>query len=131
MGEAPPADAEPVVLVIDDEDVVREVASLLLESAGFRVVAAASGDEAVAAVAAEGEALDVVLLDVMLPDRDGPSIAAALRELRPGLPIVVSSGYDEQTVADRIGTIEDAGFIRKPYGASELVDAVSHAIARR
>jgi two-component system cell cycle sensor histidine kinase/response regulator CckA len=122
-----PVDSAPLVLVVDDEEVVRRVACLLLENAGFRVVTARSGAEAVAVVRAEAS-VDVVLLDVMLPDRGGGEIARDLRGLRPELPIVVSSGYDEGTVADRVGEIPGARFIRKPYAAAQLVETLSDAI---
>lgn len=119
---------EPLVLVVDDEDVVRTVAVLLLQHAGFRVVTAATAGEALAVAAAEEP--DAVLLDVMLPDRGGGTVATDLRQLQPDLPIIVSSGYDEQTVTQRIGQIPDAHFLRKPYAANDLVAVLDDALRR-
>jgi two-component system, cell cycle sensor histidine kinase and response regulator CckA len=121
------AQAEPLVLVVDDEAVVRDVTALLLENAGFRVVAAASGEEALALLERDGD-VEVALLDAMLPDHDGGEIAAALRRRRPGLPIVVASGYDEETVTRQVGQIPGARFLRKPYASSELVATLAAAI---
>jgi CheY-like chemotaxis protein len=118
----------PVVLVVDDEQVVRDVTSLLLEDAGFRVVTAETG--AAALVAAEGEpTLDVALIDVMLPDQSGGDVGRELRARRPDLPIVMASGYDELTAADRVGDLPGARYLRKPYAAAELADMLVAAIA--
>jgi CheY-like chemotaxis protein len=119
--------SQPAVLVVDDEEVVRRVASLLLECAGYRVVTAADADEALAVAALE--APDVVLLDVMLGGRTCAEVAVGLRELSPELPIVVSSGYDESTVIERVGEIRGSLFIRKPYAANDLVAMVAAALA--
>jgi CheY-like chemotaxis protein len=117
----------PVVLVVDDEQVVRDVTSLLLEDAGFRVVTAETG--AAALVAAEGEPmLDVALIDVMLPDQSGGDVGRELRARRPDLPIVMASGYDELTAADRVGDLPGARYIRKPYAAAELAELLVAAI---
>lgn len=117
-----------MVLVVDDEQVVRDVTSLLLEDVGFRVVTAETGAAALAA--AEREAtVDVALVDVMLPDQSGGDVARELRARRPDLPIVMASGYDETTAADRVGELPGARYLRKPYAAAELADALTAAIA--
>ena len=116
------------VLVVDDEETVRRVAALLLEAAGYTVLEAGSAGEALG-VAASGSAIDAVLLDVMLPDRSGAAVAADLRRLRPDVPIVVSSGYDDRTVAERVGPVERLSFLRKPYAADDLTAALAAAIA--
>lgn len=118
---------EPLVLVVDDEAVVRRVASLLLETAGFQVVTAADGGEAMGAAADHD--VDAVLLDVMLPGRGGGEVAADLRRVRPDLPIVVSSGHDDETMAAEVGPLANVRFVRKPYAADDLVDALTAAIA--
>jgi CheY-like chemotaxis protein len=123
MGQA----GSPVVLVVDDEQVVRDVTSLLLEDAGFGVVTAETGAAAVAAAESD-PAVDVALIDVMLPDRSGGDVARELRALRPGLPIVMASGYDETTAADRVGDLPGALYLRKPYPAAELVETLAAAI---
>jgi DNA-binding response OmpR family regulator len=74
------------------------------------------------------EAPDVVLLDVMLGGRNCADVAAGLRERSPGLPIVVSSGYDEETVIQRVGEISGSLFIRKPYRANDLVATIVAAL---
>ncbi|HEX7083546.1 MAG TPA: response regulator [Gaiellaceae bacterium] len=116
------------VLVVDDEEVVRHVAGLLLESAGYRVLTAGNADEA-RVLAASADELDAVLLDVMLPGEGSGAVAADLRRIRPGVPIVVSSGYDEVTVSERVGELADVQFLRKPYAADDLMAALAAAIA--
>jgi two-component system cell cycle sensor histidine kinase/response regulator CckA len=116
------------VLVVDDEETVRRVAALLLEAAGYTVLQAGSAVEALDLVASRST-IDAVLLDVVLPDRSGASVAADLRRLRPDMPIVVSSGYDDRTVAERVGPVERTTFLRKPYAADDLTAALAAAIA--
>jgi CheY-like chemotaxis protein len=115
------------VLVVDDEEAVRRVAALLLEAAGYTVLTAATADEALGLVR-EQPGIDAVLLDLMLPDRSGASVAADLRRLRPAVPIVVSSGYDDRTVAERVEGIAGVRFLRKPYAADDLMAALVDAL---
>jgi CheY-like chemotaxis protein len=115
------------VLVVDDEEAVRRVAALLLEAAGYTVLTAATADEAIG-LASSQSGIDAVLLDLMLPDRSGASVAADLRRLRPGVPIVVSSGYDDRTVAERVEGIAGVRFLRKPYAADDLMAALVDAL---
>jgi two-component system, cell cycle sensor histidine kinase and response regulator CckA len=115
------------VLVVDDEEAVRRVAALLLEAAGYTVLTAATADEAIV-LAESPSGIDAVLLDLMLPDRSGASVAADLRRLRPEVPIVVSSGYDDRTVAERVEGIAGVRFLRKPYAANDLMAALVAAL---
>jgi CheY-like chemotaxis protein len=121
-------EGSPVVLVVDDEEVVRDVTCLLLEDAGFEVLTAETAAAAVAAGAA-AERVDVVLVDVMLPDASGGDVARELRRQRPDLPVVLASGFDETTAAERVGDVPGARFLRKPYGSAELADELRAAIA--
>jgi CheY-like chemotaxis protein len=70
-----------------------------------------------------------VLLDVMLPGEGSGTVAADLRRIRPGVPIVVSSGYDEATVSEQMGQLADVQFLRKPYAADDLMAALAAATA--
>jgi CheY-like chemotaxis protein len=114
------------ILVVDDDDLQREVVADLLESEGYAVQVAATGAEAVAAARASRP--DVLVLDLLLPDTDGATVLAWLRD-DPGLRdmhVVVTTGVRSASVR-RLPGVDAALF--KPFGPRELlaaVDAVTH-----
>jgi CheY-like chemotaxis protein len=107
------------VLVVEDRTIVRELAHDILADAGFEVVSAGSGAEALAIAGAE--CFDLLLTDVVMPQMSGPELAVRLRGRQAGLPVLYMSGY--------IGDILDAGtlgepataFLCKPFASAELV----------
>lgn len=105
----------PRALLVDDEDDIRRVARMSLERVGgWTVVDAASADEAVAA--ARAGSFDAVLLDVMMPDVDGPSTLALLRPLLgPGVPVVFLTAKVQPADIARLCELGAAGVIAKPF----------------
>jgi two-component system NtrC family sensor kinase len=117
----------PRVLVCDDEETVREICARALRSAGYDMIATASGGEAIA-VARLGS-FDVALVDVRLPDFDGPEVIARLHERDVDLPCVVMSAYasfDDAVKCLHHGAVD---FVRKPFDLDTLVRAIDRAIA--
>lgn len=116
------------VLVADDDDTVRRVARRILERAGFRVLGAADGREAIEVFRDHAAEVTAVLLDVTMPHVDGVDAFAELRRIDPGVRVVLTSGYDETeaTAAFRDGGL--AGFVQKPYRPEDLVTRVLAAI---
>jgi signal transduction histidine kinase/ActR/RegA family two-component response regulator len=115
------------VLLADDEDRVRRTTRLLLESAGFIVVEARDGCEAVELFEADPDGFDVVLLDVTMPRLNGTDALARMREVEPELPAVVMSGYDQGRVDPASGT----AFVQKPFKIDRLIETMVEAIERR
>lgn len=119
------------VLVVDDEEAVREVACEFLGRAGFEVQGAGSGEEAVR-LAREREAeFDAVVLDLVMPGLSGEETFLALRQEYPELSVVLASGYDREQAAERFSARGVADFVRKPYEPAELVDSVRRALRKR
>jgi len=130
--------SEASLLVVDDEPNIRELLSASLRFAGFRVVSAATGAEALAAVARE--APDLVLLDVMLPDMDGFAVVRRLREesgafgrsaaARDHLPVLFLTARDG--VEDKVSGLTAGGddYVTKPFSLEELIARI-RAILRR
>ena len=121
-GEASPVAARDfrghgLVLVADDEPAVRAVARNILERAGFRVVTAADGREALELYKQHGREIRLVVLDMTMPHLDGEACFLALRELDPDAKIVMTSGYSEQEVVAHFVGKGLAGFVQKPYKA--------------
>jgi CheY-like chemotaxis protein len=118
---------EPVttVLVVDDDREVREVALAVLEMAGYRVLEAASGDDAHRLLRARPDLrIDVLFTDVVMPGLlDGVDLANAARSLRPGLPVLYASGFANLVRANRDKELRGP-VLRKPYRPAELCRAV-------
>ncbi len=113
------------VLVVDDEEVVRETAKRALERTGYEVVSACDGDEAIQALSADPCGFDLVLLDMMMPHLSGGDALPRIREVCPGLPVIATSGYNEAEALKRFGNTVD-GFIQKPYTVAQLARMVDH-----
>jgi len=125
MGKAPSvasATRHPggLLLVVDDDDLVREVVATVLRSEGFEVRTAGSGAAALEAI--RSEAFHLVLMDVQMPGMDGWTALATLRERGCDTPVVMMSGYATEAEALHRGA---AGFLSKPFDHARLVEAVS------
>jgi CheY-like chemotaxis protein len=101
--EAPVARANPgeVVLVVEDEEAVRNMTARLLENEGYRVLVSGNGREALESIQRGMARLDLVITDVAMPDMNGHELAAHLRRLRPGLPVLFMSGYTDDEMVRR------------------------------
>ena len=114
------------ILVVEDEDGVRELASEFLKSAGYTVLAASDGQQALAIVKA-GNRVDVVLTDVVMPKMRGPELAKQLAALQSGAKIIYMSGYLEYNSGS--GEFrEDGFFLQKPFTRNSLVQKVTEAL---
>jgi PAS domain S-box-containing protein len=120
------------VLLADDEDLVREVLAEHLEDAGYSVLAAPNGTEALALLAA-GEAVDILVTDLAMPGLDGLAVIRAAQERRPGLPAVLLTGYAGDGAALAVGGAVTGRFslLRKPVSGDHLVDRVRALLAGR
>ncbi|HEX4737603.1 MAG TPA: PAS domain S-box protein [Allosphingosinicella sp.] len=122
--EAPAARAGATILVVEDNDHVRDFAMSLLDELGYRVLAAESAEEALVLIE-RGEPIDVVFTDVVMPGLNGVDLAKIAREKRPDLPVLLASGYSEEIVA---GAGASFDFLRKPYDAGSLDEAIRNAL---
>jgi CheY-like chemotaxis protein len=116
------------LLLIDDEDVVREVLAELLELQGFEVVAAHDGEGGLALFGERGEGFDLVLLDLSMPGLGGEATWARLVERRPDIPVILSSGHDRDEALRRFGGRLPTGFIQKPYRPAQLVAEIRRCV---
>lgn len=106
---------EGLVLLVDDEESVRATGGRMLERLGFEVITAMHGQEAIPLAQSHIERLACIVMDLTMPHMDGDETSSALRKQFPRIPIVLSSGYSEQDLADRFADRGFAGFIQKPY----------------
>jgi signal transduction histidine kinase/CheY-like chemotaxis protein len=115
-------------LVVDDEPEVLETARLLLENLGLRVASARNGLEALAFMGSHGADIDLVLLDLTMPHMDGRQTLRALRRLRPGLPVILCSGYDPRQALPEHQNLEAPTFLQKPYTLNDLQRVLALAL---
>ena len=121
--------SEATVLLAEDEELVRGLATTALERAGYRVLAAASGEEALALAERHGDSIDVFVTDMVMPGMNGHECAEQALVHVPGIPVVLMSGYtDERPVRLDDGAI--GRFLQKPFSPKTLVEAVAEAVAR-
>jgi two-component system response regulator VicR len=111
------------VLVVDDEPDTLELVKLVLESGGFEIVLAANGMEALAKVG--NIKLDLVLLDIMMPDMDGWDVFRKIKEKYPTLPIAILTAK-AQNIDKLLGlhVLKADDYITKPFGKNELINKV-------
>jgi DNA-binding NtrC family response regulator len=100
----------------------------VLERAGFRVLRAADGREALALFREHREEVRLVVLDMTMPHLDGEACYRALREIDPAVKVILTSGYGEQEVFDRFDRSGLSGFVQKPYKMGALLHEVEQAL---
>ncbi|HSH70391.1 MAG TPA: response regulator, partial [Deferrisomatales bacterium] len=114
-----------LVLVVDDDPSVREVATHMLGAAGYRVIVARDGQEAVDTYRERQAEVCLVLLDMTMPRKSGEEAYREMRAIRPDVNVILSSGYNEQEAVRKFSGKELAGFIQKPYRAKQLLELVA------
>jgi PAS domain S-box-containing protein len=120
-----------LILVVDDEPSIRAFTALLLERSGYRVLAAGSGDEAIATFGARARDFALVVTDLRMPGADGRAVVRAVRRLAPTVPLIAMSGLDVRTGGS--DEMSDAMLLPllKPFTAAQLDDTVRRALALR
>jgi PAS domain S-box-containing protein len=120
-----------LVLLVDDEESIRSMGRRILERAGFEVVTAADGFQAVEVFLRHREKVRMVVLDMTMPHLDGEACFRELRRVDPNVKVVMTSGYNEQDVINRFVGKGLAGFVQKPYSASDLLSKVEEVLRER
>ena len=135
LPKEPQAEAEPrakgraTVLVVDDEQIVREVASAMLERLGCAVVTAQGGTEALEIVRAGDPPIDLVLLDLCMADLDGPTTLTDMRRLNPRIKVMISTGLGRERALELPESLPVQGILEKPFSLSRMEEALNQALA--
>jgi PAS domain S-box-containing protein len=119
------------VLLVEDEDAVRQLAGDILKRSGYRVLQANSGPDAIALVQRYPETIHLLLTDVILPQMNGQALADALQAARPGLKVLYTSGYPAEVVGRGQASDRQVAYLPKPYSPEALVASVRKALAER
>ena len=121
----------PLVLVVDDEETVRKVAQKMLEKAGFAVLLASNGSDGMEKFRSRLQDIDVVLLDLSMPNMSGEEVFHNMRNLRRDIRVVLSSGYLEGEATHNCLGEGLAGFVQKPWQYDQLITAVQNALLKQ
>jgi len=129
-GDRPERSVDAVILLVEDNLMVREMAVDLLGSNGFKVLAAASPSLAMEIERSCGVTIDLLVTDVVMPEMNGMELYERLLSRRPGLPVLYLSGYTSDVVIHD-GTLEEgAAFIKKPFTAEQFLEGIRQALER-
>jgi two-component system cell cycle sensor histidine kinase/response regulator CckA len=115
------------VLVVDDEDTIREFVDRVLRRAGYHIVVAADGSQAIEIAKTQGP-FDLLLADVVMPAMAGPEVARQLRLLEPDLKVLYLTGHSDALFADRRVLWDQESFLEKPVTMTGLLEAVALAL---
>jgi CheY-like chemotaxis protein len=111
------------VLLVDDEETVRAIGAEMLQELGFTTITAADGLMAVEAFRATPD-VAFVILDMTMPHMDGEQCFRALRQLKPDVKVIISSGYDQHEVTRKFVGLGLTGFVQKPYKLATLKQTI-------
>lgn len=108
------------IMIVDDEEMVAAVGQEMLEHLGYKVVVALSGEKAIQIAKARHHEIDLVILDLIMPEMGGAETFNALRDIAPDIPVLLCSGYSLDGQASEIMSQGCNGFIQKPFDMDEL-----------
>jgi two-component system cell cycle sensor histidine kinase/response regulator CckA len=120
-----------IVLIAEDEDIVRRLLTRVLGSAGYRTLEARHGEEALRMATFAYPYLHLVITDVVMPELDGRALGHRLRDKFPTLPVLYISAYPADDLFHRGAPASDAPFLQKPVNEAELLQAVERLLAPR
>jgi len=112
------------ILLVEDEELVIQVGQALLERLGYRVIVAKDGKQAVDTIGKKGDGIDLVILDLIMPEMGGDKAFDLIREIQPAMPVILSSGYSLNDQANAIMRRGCNDFIQKPFTISALSQKV-------
>jgi PAS domain S-box-containing protein len=117
------------ILLVDDESLIIDVGKEMLNKLGYDVISAKSGKDAVEKLRKESERIDLVILDMIMPGMDGSQAFDRLRDIKPSLPVILSSGYSLNGQANKIMKKGCNGFIQKPFLIAQLSEKIKQTLS--
>jgi CheY-like chemotaxis protein len=117
-----------VILVVEDEDAVREVVTRILTRVSYHVIPAANPKDALEIITNFAIRIDAMLTDVVMPDMSGPQLADRMRDVRPQVPVLLMSGYTAGALPGGPAASGDRPLIRKPFTAETLLQHLQDAL---
>ena len=116
------------ILIVDDEDIILDSSGLLLEKFGYRVLTASSGHEALERYKTSRDGIDLVIIDMIMPEMSGGELYVELKKLNPQIKALLSSGYSLNEKAQKVIDQGINGFIQKPFNAAQLTHTIQEIL---
>jgi CheY-like chemotaxis protein len=116
------------ILLVEDEELVRQLTAKILDERGYRILEAADGREALEVVASFEDAIHLLLTDVVMPGMPGTVLARRTVSLRPSIKVLFMSGYSEEAVESPTGHLAGVRILQKPFEARDLLTAVREVL---
>ncbi|GAA2872203.1 hypothetical protein Acy02nite_43780 [Actinoplanes cyaneus] len=130
MSEAPVAD-KPTILVVDDEEDLRDIMRRMLERKGYAALTAGDPDEAISVCRDHPGTIDVLVTDLTLPgEQSGGELAGRIREMRPGIHVIFISGLPKDIAVAKGLVTEDDTLVKKPFTADALLEAIRRVLGQ-
>ncbi|HWG45283.1 MAG TPA: response regulator [Gemmataceae bacterium] len=126
-----PSLRQPTLLLVEDDELVRDAMTRLFVREGYLVLTAATGHDAIGVLRTPSSPIDVVLLDIGLPDVSGADLCARLRQFFPSMPVVVCTGAASPEEAAELRQLGITHFFCKPIAMPELIAGVRSALDER
>jgi hypothetical protein len=118
-----------LILVVDDEAAIRKITQTSLKAFGYRVLDASDGIEAIALYAQYKTEIDLVLVDMMMPNMDGLTTIRTLKKIEPSVKIVAVSGLVSDDKLTQVATFGVKAFLSKPYATKDLLNTISEVFS--
>ncbi len=112
------------VLLVDDEDDIRDLGATLINNFGYKVITANDGKEALEIYQREGESISVIILDLIMPVMDGRQCLTEILRVNPNAKVIIASGYSESGLANGVMEAGAKGFVQKPYNMRQLLTTI-------
>ena len=119
---------DPTILITDDDRAFRETLESVFAPRGFRIHLAADGEEALRLAAQHGDAIDLLVTDMVMPSMSGAELAERLGRSHPNLKAVFISGYTPEELADEHGAMMNGQFLQKPFPLDALAERVREVL---
>jgi CheY-like chemotaxis protein len=112
------------ILLVDDEESIRDFATALLNNFGYKVITASNGTEALEIYQREGHSISLTILDLIMPVMDGRKCLAEILRIDPHAKVIIASGYSEGGPANGDMATRAKGFVQKPYSMRQLLTTI-------
>jgi DNA-binding NtrC family response regulator len=116
-----------VILIVEDEDVLRQAVARMLRMNGFEVLEAADGSSAIDLLRAAVDKIEVILLDMTIPGASSAEVVAEAGRTRPDVGVILTSAYSQEMLTTPFSSSQVRGFIRKPFQLADLVNTLRRA----
>ena len=116
-----------VIMIVDDEEVIRNMVNVFLKSYGYEVILASNGMEAIEKIQQTGVEVSLVFLDMMLPGITGMEVFKRLRQTNPKIKAILTSGYTQDILEEELDE-STTSFLQKPFRINELIQKIEEMI---